>query len=181
MIEPSQLHKIQRLSAVMRVLTVAALAVLPVLLAALWLFAPEIFWNTPELQMVRRSDPDLPLGLRVAAAAVTLAAAGPLLFGLDQLRRLFTLYCTGKVFVAEGARRLRAFAWAVILMAVVQPVAGAALTVLLTLDNPPGQRMLSISFGSGEIQTLFVGLLFLVVATIMGEATRIADENAEFV
>ena len=175
------LEKIRRLSTFMQAATIVGLVGLPLLLVGLWLLSPDTYWAAPELRAVRRTNPEFPLPLRLAAAAITLAAAGPLLFGLDQLRRLFALYRTGQVFVPDGAQRLRAFAWAVILMAIVQPIAGAVLSVVLTLDNPPSERMLSISIGSGQVQTLFVGVLFLVIATIMREATRIADENAQII
>jgi hypothetical protein len=165
----------------MEVVTIVGLVGIPLSMLALWLFDPILFRNAPALHAVVRSDPEFPIWLRLSAWAVTMIGAAPLLFGLDRLRRLFALYREGRVFVPAAARRLHAFAAAVIAMAVVQPIAGAALSVLLTIDNPPGQRQFSIAFGSGELQTLFVGVLFLVIATIMREAIRIADENAQFV
>ncbi len=73
----SHLERIRRLSAFMHAAAVVGLIGPPLLLVALWLFAPETFWRAPELRNVRRANPDFPWALRLAAAATILAAAGP--------------------------------------------------------------------------------------------------------
>ena len=54
-------------------------------------------------------------------------------------------------------------------------------TYLLTLHNPPGHREISLSFGSNDVVWLFIAGTVLVIARVMGEARRVADENAAFV
>ena len=59
---------------------------------------------------------------------------------------------------------------------------GQTLTVLaLTLGNPPGQRQLWVGLTSQHYLSLLFGLVLLAVSTVLVEAARVADENAEFV
>jgi hypothetical protein len=60
--------------------------------------------------------------------------------------------------------------------------AGQTLTALaLTWANPPGQRMLWLGLSSQHYVALLIGLVLLAVSTVLLEAARVADENAEFV
>ena len=61
------------------------------------------------------------------------------------------------------------------------PLISVALTVALTLGNPPGERMLAITFSIHDYFALIVGGVLFAAATIMREAARIAEENAGFV
>ena len=106
---------------------------------------------------------------------------GVLIYGMARLRRLFHLYQTGDIFSADAARCLKQFAITVMLQAVLGPIASAAHSVIVTFHNPPGERMLSLSLGSGEFAALLLGGLLLVIAWIMGESSRVADENRQFV
>ena len=123
----------------------------------------------------------LPTISRVLGFLVSMVPAGVLIYGLARLRRLFRLYEVGDIFSADAARCLRQFAVAVMLQALLRPITGAALSVIMTFHNPPGERMLSLTIGSGEFAALLLGGLLLVIAWIMGEGARMADENRLFV
>ena len=107
--------------------------------------------------------------------------AGILMYGLARLRRMFRLYAAGDIFSTDSARCLKQFAIAVMLQAVLRPVVGAAHSVIVTFHNQPGERMLTIGFGSGEYAAILLGGLLLVIAWIMGEGAKIVDENRQFV
>ncbi len=46
-----------------------------------------------------------------------------------------------------------------------------------TMLNPPGHRILGLSFGSNDIKYLFYGTLILVISWVMYEASKIENEH----
>jgi hypothetical protein len=56
-------------------------------------------------------------------------------------------------------------------------VYGGLISVVLSFNNPPGQRILSISFTGLDVVTLFCGMIVLVISYVMNEAQKIADEQ----
>lgn len=108
----------------------------------------------------------------------------PFLFAmraLDAMRRLFRLYRAGDPLAPEagpliqsiGANLLCAAGLGVLLRPVSSP--------LLTLSNPPGERMIALSVGSSDIGFILVAGLLVLIGWSMSEAQRIAAENREFI
>ena len=175
------LARVRRVSRVMRVLCTVAIVVLPAGLALMWLFFDTVRDGWPTISGVLNLPPKLPVAERIAGFAITMIPAGLFIYGLFRLRALFGLYARGEVFHPAAARCLRGFAWALVLVGASNPLTSALLSVALTLGNPPGERTLAISLSSDDLGTIFLGGLLLVIAWIMGEAGRIAEENRQFV
>jgi cell division protein FtsX len=66
-------------------------------------------------------------------------------------------------------------------LALAQVLGRALMSVALTLDNAPGQRVLSLSFGSDDFVLLLLGAVLVAVARVMVVAARAAEENRAFV
>jgi hypothetical protein len=177
----SALLRIQRMSRGMAWACLAALVVLPC--AYVW------YWVTT-------SAPDLAVQGNVSATAVgasllpwqrwTAAAvnAVPLLFlmvGLWNAKRCFDIFIAGDVFSAQAVARLRSFAGWIAGAALGAIVATAATSILLTLNNPSGKRMLAISFGSDQVLALLLAGMVWVMAAVIGEGQALAEENQRFV
>lgn len=123
----------------------------------------------------------LPLSVALAAwGALTLVSA-PALWGLWSLKHLFEGYAAGAIFTVAAARRLRHCGYALVVAGLEAPFASALLSVALTFDLAKGSRMLVVSLSGNDIVLLVVGLLLLTIARVMGEAARIAEDNAGFV
>jgi len=103
------------------------------------------------------------------------------LFALFQVWQLFGDYGRGAIFTPGATLRLRRLAWSLIGVAAAQVVARTATGLVLTMNNPPGQKMLVIRLSSHDYVLLLFGVLLLAIAWVMVEATRLAQENAEFV
>lgn len=94
------------------------------------------------------------------------------------LVRLFSAYARGMLFTEMNALYIkRAGIW-LVARQLFDPFYGALLSVILTLDNPPGQRMLTLGLGSTNLLGVLVGLLIILVAWIMQEGCRLQEENA---
>lgn len=128
---------------------------------------PEGFVITPTVQVLGALVALLPLSLGI--------------YGMVQVWFLFGEYAQGRIFTSIAAVRLRRLAWAVIGAAAAQIVARTAQVLLLTMNNPPGKKVLYVSISSNDYAFLIFGVLLLGIAWVMVEATRLAQEHAEFV
>ena len=177
----SNLSRIQRISRLMQRICAAAIVLIPLTVVGMW--ATFEWWGPthPDLAPIPEVPATLTLPTRLLAAAVGMLQASIAVFAVWRLRQLFALYAEGQIFTAGNTRCLRHFAAAVCVFAIAKPITGALLSVVLTMNNPPGHRQLSISFGSSELTTLFIGCVFLVIAWIMDEARTLAEEQAEII
>ena len=177
----SEIIRIQRISRIMRALSTFMAIFIPILILAVWLNFERVAPSWPEVSQLPLRFENLNGLILSIAFSVNMAHAGILLYGVVRLRRLFGLYSEGKIFTGENIRCLRSFAWAVLIYAVLTPVMGTLLSVILTFNNPVGERALAISISSNDIQLMFIGAVFLVIAWIMVEGRKLAEENAQIV
>lgn len=148
-----------------------ALAVVPGWLDGL---IPQAF---PELTPGYTVTPIKRAGL-LALMAVPLAAV---LFGLWHVRLLFGTYERGEIFTIRAARHIRLAGLALAVNAIAAVIVHPVASVLLTYDNAPGARQLSLALGSDTYMLLLAGGLLIVIGWIMGEAARLADENRQII
>jgi hypothetical protein len=60
-------------------------------------------------------------------------------------------------------------------------VARTLVGLLMTSANPPGQKMLLIEIGSGEISSVIIAVLFFTFALLMKESAAIYAENQSII
>lgn len=161
-----------------------------VLLAALVLaLLPLVFWLMPTGAMEWVSDMSSLSrdALRPTALSpwlgslITLVPVAISLTLLWQLWQLFGSFAAGRALTHGAQQHLRRFALAMLAMAVCDPIHRAAMSVVFSLGNPPGQRQLIIKLSSNDDVQLLLALVLLAIATVMGEAVRASDENRTFV
>jgi hypothetical protein len=174
----------QRIRRISRSMVLACQA-LVVLLPGAWLW----YWVTtapPELAMQANLHasviaPGLQPWQRVAAAAVNAVPLVFVLAGVWQVRQCFEAFAQGQVFTAQATTHLRRFAGWVAAAALAAIVAGAVMSVVLTLHNAPGSRQLAIGLSSNHVFTMFFAALVWLMADILGQGQALAEENARFV
>ncbi len=118
---------------------------------------------------------------RWSAATLSVLPLSVSLFALYNLQKLFSFYADGKFFAPENARCFRSMGWALVIAVPVDILFSAALSVLLSFDQPAGQRMLEISMSSNDIGIAVVGGVIVIVSWVMAEAVKLAEENAQIV
>ncbi len=158
------------------------MAVVPLVLA----FAP-LWWvamllgGADEGSVMHLLETDLTSAVRGRLVAVMLIPVAASLAVLWQVWRLFGQYRQGLVFGPAALTHLQRFAWALVALAVVQPVARVLMSVAISLDNAPGHRHLVVSFSSNDFALLLLALVFVAIARVMVEAAQAADEVEQFV
>jgi hypothetical protein len=175
---------LQRLSAISRLLgwvCVALTIFLPASAVTLWFNFEALGQGMPDRLGIPR-EYDVPLALTSVQIALGLAVMmvpiAIMMVGLWNLRQLFVRFGEGRVFTIENTRHLRIFAWSTLAVIVAQFFANGLLAVVLTLNNPPGQRVLALSLSTEHIIALFVGFVFVVIARVLEEGRKLADDNA---
>jgi Na+-driven multidrug efflux pump len=123
----------------------------------------------------------VPLEYRIGAMLCALVPSAIASWGLIALAGLFRCFVAGQVFSAQSLRALShvtmALFWNVLAAFLMQ----APISILLTYYLGHGHREISLSLGSDDVQVLFVAGVAYVIARVMAEARRIADENEGFV
>lgn len=160
--------------------SVLAIWLVPLLLLLVWFFADQIAVAN---RYVPQSAVSFPLTAFKKAGMVLLTAlvTAPIYWGLFALRRFLSACCNEEYLTAQNSRNLKRFACGFLGTALLSPVSGVVMSVLLTLDNPPGQKMLVISISSTQVTMAAVGCLLLVVASLLQRASLIAEEHAQII
>lgn len=173
------LATVRRIAWWVRALTLLAALVMGLLPLAFWL-EPAVLASAM-LKLPKLGEVPVTPGIRLMAAAALLPSVAMTLFGLQQLWKLFDGYARGQVFTDLAALRLRRLGIVLMLLCLLKPFTGAAMSVILSWHNPPGQRMLTLGLSGDDYVSLLSGAVLLAIASVMREAARLAQENAEFV
>ena len=116
-----------------------------------------------------------------AQLALTAAYVAPGLAGLYFLRRPFRNFARGELFNTANSRDLRRFATMLLVTAALRPVHMGLSSLVLSANHPPGQKFLSLGFGSNELSAVGLALVFWVVSNLLVEGNRLQAENRQFV
>lgn len=106
-----------------------------------------------------------------------------LVYGLFAVAQVFRDFASGQWFVPQFSKLLRRFGTALIVFSLLTPIVQMLLSVILTFQNPEGERMVVLGF-SGDHNAIIVpltGILLVLIGTVLKEASRIADDNEKII
>jgi hypothetical protein len=118
---------------------------------------------------------------RTMGFAVCMLPMAVLVWLLYHAYALFDGYRLGHLFTDEAPLRLRRIGLSLLALALLRPVTATLLGVVLTLSNPPGQRLFSIGISIDDYIIAAIGGLLLSIGHVMVEAKRLADENRQII
>ena len=95
--------------------------------------------------------------------------------------RVFHHFHKSDVLSTEAAKRVRFLGVTIIIYALTQIVSFTLSVVLLTYDNPTGEKVLSIAVNTSQLITLMIGIIIVVIGHIFTYANAIAEENRQFI
>ncbi len=113
--------------------------------------------------------------------AVTVAYLSIGLVALFFLRRAFSNFAHGELFNLSNSRDLRRFSILFFLQALATPIHLAVLSLILSMNHPVGEKMLSIAIGSNELKAIGVALILWVMSDLLVEGCKLQAENQQFV
>lgn len=116
-----------------------------------------------------------------AALALSLVSLA-LLWGFWRLWQLMGLFIAGEFFSVRAARKLRAFALSLVLAVLAGLLAAPLLLALSSLwVTVPDTTMITLNLDATDLLALLLALLLWMVTTIMAEARRLAEDNAQII
>ncbi|GLR72649.1 DUF2975 domain-containing protein [Agaribacter marinus] len=104
-----------------------------------------------------------------------------LVWGLFYLRKAFFAFQQNRIFEMTNVVHIKRFAISLILVAIAGTLANIFAGLILSIQHPSGQKILSIQFKSYDLSTLLIGLVFWLIAKILIQANDISKENQSFV
>jgi len=181
--ELNRIKRLDRIRLLSKVMAAGCL-VTPVLLTAAMLF----YWSvTPSHALLGQAGlagaipVDIGVVVRGLAFVISMIPLSALIYGLLNAFRCFTAFTEGHIFSIETVSRLKVFSIAVAASALLKPLSGGALSILLSWNAAQGATKLVLNVGSDTLLTLIFAGTVAVIAWVLAEATVISDENEMFV
>ena len=178
---PSASEELRRLSTFMRIAVVATGLFCATVL--IWLWASPTAVSTvlaPRLDLG-----PVPVAIdaltRLAGFTISLVPMTVLFYLLFHVDRLFAGYRQGLIFMHEPPFRLGRIGLALLTLAVLRPATSTLLGILLTVSNPPGQRILAIGIAIEDVMLLVFSGLILAIGQVMSEGQRLADDHRQII
>ncbi len=141
-------------------------------------WAPLVARGTAALQL----EPiTLTATIRWIGLLLTTAYWAVLARGLWVAHVLFQRLSVGLVFELETGALLRRLGWLLVIFSGLTPIVCSLTALLVTIGNPPGQRLLRFAISDHEIVLAIVGMLTLTMGSAMAEAAKLAEENRQIV
>lgn len=97
------------------------------------------------------------------------------------LFRLFRRLSAGHVLDSVNARLVSRAGLGFVLFAATAMISNTVTTLLLSLYNPPGQRILTIGFTTSDIGAFAAGFALWGLGAVLVQAARLADDHASIV
>jgi heme/copper-type cytochrome/quinol oxidase subunit 4 len=171
----------QRIIAVSRKLRITCkglIICLPVIYGVFWTFFNQFYNMGPFVPLPVRVDHDLPRLTRFLAFLVDLIPMVAIIYGLRKLEGLFLLYEKGLIFTEQHVRYFRSLGRTLIVWVGCDVVRNSLLSMVLTLDKAPGQRIITVGLGSADFAAIFVGIVVLIISWVMDEGRKIQEDQA---
>ncbi|PTQ18008.1 DUF2975 domain-containing protein [Vibrio splendidus] len=121
----------------------------------------------------------LTMATRVVAAFTSLLMSSILMYALMVLIRLFRNYERGEIFSLENAMSYQKLGYSLFFWVLGSVIYGSLMSVILSFNNPPGERIFEISFVGMDFLTLILGIIILIISWVMKEGYILADEHSQ--
>ncbi len=103
------------------------------------------------------------------------------LTGLYFLRRAFSNFAKGELFNYSNSRDLRLFSILLFVQALAKPLLFSLSSIVLSINHPAGQKMLSVSFGSDEVKVIALAMILWVMSDLLVRGSKLENENKQFI
>lgn len=179
------MSKIQKQSRRVRLFFQCLLALTPIMVCYYWLTVETSYDFLTSLGVVQLSyDFDsytqLPFTMttRVLSAMASLLLCSIIMYALTLLIRLFRNYEGNDIFSLDNAEIFQKLGYCLFYWVGGSIVYGALMSMILSFNNPPGERILTVSFVGMDFLTLVFGFIVLIISWVMKEGYTLADENS---
>ncbi len=114
--------------------------------------------------------------IKVLAFVISMIKGAVVMYGLWVLISLFHLYEQGQIFKAANVQCFKSLSRTLFLWVAATIITEPLLTLILTMNNPPGLHAIQFSLKSADVTALVVGGILSVIARVMADAQAIEEE-----
>ena len=156
---------------------IAILAIFAVIF--LWLSSPAFIHST-WLMIIGANNYGITVDgkIRVLGFMISLLPLSVLLYISTLLIQLFKNYEQTAFFTLGNAKLIRKLGFSLYLWAASNIIFKTLLSLVLTMNNPPHAKLLSINITGMDIQSIVIGSIVILLSWVMIEAQKIAEDNA---
>ena len=172
--------RFRRIALIARALVLAGGALFTLNALGTWIFPDYAVSTITSVVQAHIVGPLTP-ATRVAYVLWDIPSLAVILVVLFRLWQLFGEYLHSRIFSARALTSLRGFARWTLVAAFWSPIYRAVLSVIVTWQNGPGKRELTVDLSSDDYLMVLVGVVILAISSVMAEAARIAEDNEGFV
>lgn len=175
--ENANLLRIQTVSRRFRIFFSVLIPSLPIFTLVFWLmfnYVPPGF----KQGLPVATDHAFSISTQLLAALVSMIPISVAVYGANLLKKLFRLYETGMIFCPEAANHFKQLGHSLFYWVLANLIYTPLISVVLSLHNPPGERLIVAQFGSPDIATLITGAIVLLISWVMKEASSLEEEQA---
>jgi len=175
----NNLPRIKKLSQNFHSLITVLLVVIPLYYVIYWAFInylPETF-VTVNIDSEPLTPNPLSIKLQLTGFIVSLLPLSALMYGLINIRRLFSFYREGVIFSFEHVNIFRKTSKALIWWVFLSIIYESARSILFSVGNPPGQRVVNVGISSQQITILIIAGIVFVIAWVMDEGRILTEEQ----
>ena len=179
------MSKIQKQSRRARIFFQSLFVLTPIAVCYYWLTVEtsyDFLTSFGVIQLSHNIDSytQLPLTLttRILATIASLFLCSIIMYALKVLINLFRSYERNEIFSLDNVMSYQKLGYSLFYWVGASVVYGALMSVILSFNNPPGDRMLAIGFVGVDFLTLVLGFIILIISWVMKEGYILADENS---
>lgn len=178
-------QNIERISKIAR--SVCELGIL-IGIAACFFVLYLLFFNPMTLDVIIRQHliaPQIPTTINdVVRLGILVVNFPPILLAISIFilaRALFVNFLKSEVFTHKNAQYIARIGWIIVSITPIMLISRTLNTLILTINNPAGERHIALSFESADISAVIIGLLFATLGHVFYEAVQISKDNEQII
>lgn len=169
--------RVQTMSRFLRIVFIVILIGIPLIQALFWIFFNQLPTGMIPHELPVAVKQNLTMPTRLMALAVSFITTGVVMACVYQLVKLFRFYEQAEIFTEGTVGCLRTLGRLLIGLFFAGIIEQPLMSVALTLQNPPGQRMLTFGLRSDNIAVLLFGGVVVLIAWVMDEGRKLQEEQ----
>jgi hypothetical protein len=115
---------------------------------------------------------------RLFASIASLLLCGIIMYALKVLIHLFKNYERNEIFSLDNTLSYQKLGYCLFYWVAASVVYGALMSVILSFNNPPGERVLAVGFEGMDVLNIVLGFIILIISWVMKEGYLLSDENS---
>ncbi|QUM81763.1 DUF2975 domain-containing protein [Moritella sp. 5] len=179
------MSKIQKQSRRARIFFQSLFVFTPIAVCYYWLTVEtsyDFLTSLGAIQITHNIDSytQLPLTLttRILAMIASLFLCSIIMYALKVLINLFRSYERNDIFTLDNVMSYQKLGYSLFYWVGASVAYGTLMSLILSFNNPPGERMVSVGFLGVDFLTLVLGFIILIISWVMKEGYILAAENS---